>query len=368
MIDLGYNMLDFNIADTDVIIIPEQHLYHKAIITVPEMVADNAKICTEILQLLQKSHNPTVIFMGDIVHRGIKNTEDAYPIEDFFRAVSLYTNGRVFSVVGNHELTYRRNNPFWGVAMIQSNYIKSIVKQTYSIEHPLIGVVDDIIIGDMQYSFGHYGRVYGGSYSSPDKVKYITLLTHNSLLTNEITQYMKNKGNDLQEQYLKMRELRQEGSLPLTTLLKYVYVGHLHKAHGVFNVEENICGLKFKFYLRYLASLGRTNHGEYTDDLERQLPIHVIRDGKFVEEKFHTILLTSREVSVDERVVLENREGYERQKQVRELKKVTSQTMDLINAVEDFIKDDPTLLDWFNRAGRNEIQPELIKVINKYGG
>lgn len=361
-------MLDFNITDTDVIIIPEQHLYHKAIITVPEMVQDNARICFDILQLLRKSHKPTVIFMGDIVHRGIQNTEDAYPIEDFFRAVSLYTSGRVFSVVGNHELSYRKNNPFWGAAMIQSAYIKSIMKQTYSIEHPLIGVVDDIIIGDMQYSFGHYGRVYGGSYSTADKVKHVTLLTHNSLLTSEITEYMKSKGNDLQEQYLKVRELRQSGNLPLTTLLRYVYVGHLHKAHGVFNVEEDICGLKFNFNLHYLGSLGRTNHGEYTDDLERQLPIHIIRDGKFVEEKFHTIMLPSREVSVDERVVLENREGYERQKQIRELKKVTSQTMNLVNAVEDFIKEDPALLDWFDRASRNEIQPELVKTISKYLG
>ncbi len=361
-------MLDLNIKDADVIIIPEQHLYHKAITTVPEMVADNAKICNEILQLLKNSYKPTVIFMGDIVHRGIKNTEDAYFIEDFFRAVSLFTSGRVFSVVGNHELSYRKNNPFWGAARVQSDFINSVVRQKYSIQQPLIGIVDDMIIGDMQYSLGHYGRVYGGTYFTADNVKHVSLLTHNSLLTSEIVDYMKAKGRDLQAQYVRMRELRDEGNLPRTNLLKYVYVGHLHKAHGIFNVEEDIFGLKLNFNLHYLASLGRTNHGEYTDDIERFIPIHVIRNGKFVEEKFHTITLPTREVSVDERVVLENREGYERQKQTRELKKVMTQSMDLIDAVGEYIKEEPVLMDWFERASRHEIEPELVKVINKYIG
>lgn len=361
-------MIDLNITDADVIIIPEQHLYHKAIITVPEMVPDNARICKEILQLIQKSHKPVVIFMGDIIHRGIKNTEDAYFIEDFFRAVSQYTNGRVFSVVGNHELSYRKNNPFWGVAAIQSNYIKSIVPHNYEIQHPLIGVVDDMVIGDMQYTMGHYGRVYGGSYFTADNVKYVTLLTHNSLVTNEILEYAKAKGSNLQPQYIRIRELRENGNLPKTTLLKKVYVGHLHTVRGSFNVQEEISGLSLNFTLHYLASLGRTNHGEYTDDVERNLPIHIIRGGKFIEEKFHKIILPTREASVDERVVLENREGYERQQQLRELKKIDTHTMDLICAVEEYIKESPVLSDWFTRASNNELDPELIEIINEYIG
>lgn len=361
-------MLDLKIDDADVIIIPEQHLYHKAIVTVPEMVSDNAKICEEILQLLRDSYKPVVLFMGDIVHRGIQNTEDSYFIEDFFRHVSLLAGGRVFSVVGNHELSYRKNNPFWGATRVLSDYVSSIVPQKYSIQQPLIGVLDDFVIGDMQYSMGHYGRVYGCGYTTADNVKYVTLLTHNSLLTNEISEYMQAKGRDLQTQYVRMRELREEGNMPRTTLLKYVYVGHLHKAHGIFNVDEDIMGLKLNFTLHYLASLGRTNHSEYTDDVKRHLPIHIIRDGKFVEEKLHEIILPTREVSVDERVVLENREGYERQRQLRELKKVSTQTMDLIDAVADHIKEDPTLLDWFDRASRHEVDPTLLSLINKYTG
>lgn len=361
-------MFNINVKDTDVVIIPEQHLYHKAIITVPEMVTDNTRICNEILELLKTLHNPTVIFIGDIVHRGIQNTEDVYQIEDFFRAVSMHTNNKVFSVVGNHELSYRKNNPFWGVATIKSDFVKSLVRHTYPVQHPLIDVVDDLCIGDMQYSFGHYGRVYGGGYFTADETKYVTLLTHNSLLTSEIVSYMKSKGQDLQEQYVHMRELREEGNIPRTTLLKYVYVGHLHKACGVFNVEEDILGLKLNFNLQYLGSLGRTNHAEYTEDCDRFIPIHTIRDGKFIEERQYKIVLPSREVSVDERVVLENREGYDRQKEIRELKKVKTQSMDLIVAVEEYIKESPILLDWFDRASRHEIDVNLINLINKYSG
>jgi hypothetical protein len=359
-------MIKFDIKDTDVVIIPEQHLYHKAITTVPEMVKDNQKIIDEILSLLESLHKPTVIFMGDIIHRGIKSTEDSYFVEDFFRAISLYAENRVFSVVGNHELSYRKNNPFWGVATIQSDFIKQIVKQTYTVTQPLIGVVDDLLIGDMQYAFGHYGRVFGGSYFCDDNAHGVTLLSHNSLVTSEVLGYLKAEGQDIQEQYIKSRELCSAGNLPKTNILKYVYVGHLHKAHGVFNVDEEICGIKQQFKLRYLASLGRTNHSEFTDDIERQLPIHVIRDGKFIEEKLHTIVLPTREVSVDERVVLENREGYERQRELRQLREIKEQTMDPIFGVEEFIKEEPKLSDLFERSSRNEISSELLQLIEKY--
>lgn len=365
MASLG-NMFEFDIKDTDVVIIPEQHLYHKPIITIPEMLEDNSNIMTDILTTLSKLVNPTVIFIGDIVHRGIQNTEDSYFIQDFFRSVFYFTGGKVFSVVGNHELSYRKNNPFWGVAQVESDYINNIVKHKYQVTQPLIAVLDDMVIGDMQYSFGHYGRTYGMGYFTPNDVKYVTLLSHNSLLTPEIVSYMSDKGVDLKEEYIKTINLRESGSIPKTTLLRYIYVGHMHKAHGVFDVEEDINGLKLEFTLHYLASLGRTNHTEYNDDIERKLPIHVIRDGRFIEEKFHIITLPSRSESVDERVVLENKESYDRQKQNRELRKIESTNIDLIGEVVNYIKDDATLMDLFNRAKSNELEPDILQLLNSY--
>lgn len=363
---VGDVAMRLEIKDTDVVIIPEQHLYHKSIITVPEMVQDNQNIINEILDLLSRLTNPTVIFIGDIVHRGIKNSEDTYFINGFFRAVSRLTKGRVFSVVGNHELSYRKNNPFWGVSDIQSKYIQAIVPQIYDVIDPLVIVPDDLVIGDMQYSFGHYGRIYGDIYNVAEGVKEVTLLSHNSLLVGEVLKYFNDTGTDLQEQFIKMQDIRDTGSMPRTNLLKYVYVGHLHKAHSVFKVEENINGIDYSFSLRYLASLGRTNHSEYTDDILRQLPIHKIRNGIFVGEDLYTITLPTREASVDERVVLENKEGYERQKELRTLKKIEERTMDLIVSVDDYIKEDATLLDWFRRAGSGEFPIDLLTLMEKY--
>lgn len=362
-------MHKINIDNADVIIIPEQHLYHKAITTVPEMVKDNAKIIQDILTTIQELTNPIVIFMGDIVHRGIKNTEDSYFIEDYFRSLNQLTNGMVLSVVGNHELSYRKNNPFWGASFIDSEYIKSVVKHTYNVEQPIIGVVDDMIINDTMYAFGHYGRSFSNTYFTPQEVKQVVLLSHDSLICDEIINAFNDKGSNMDKRFLKVKNLHNGTNMPRTTLLKYVYVGHLHKAHGVFHVQEEINGIELDFIIRYLASLGRTNHSEYTNDNTRELPIHVFRGGKFIEERFHTIELPDREVSVDEQVVLENREAYDRQKANRRLKTVEASNMNLMSSITSFIENDeknPVLLDLFERTKTCKMDDNLIAIIDKY--
>ena len=361
-------MIICDIVDTDVVIIPEQHLYYKPIVTVPEMIKDNQNIINNILDLLKILNNPTVIFIGDIVHQGIKNTEDSYFIHDFFRLVYHFTNGKVYSVVGNHEISYRKNNPFWGVADIKSDYVNNIIRHSYNVEQPLLTVVDDMIIGDMQYSFGHYGRKYSYCYKPDDNAKYVTLLSHNSLLTKEISDYMHDKNIDLKEQYVNIMDLRNLGSIPNTPLLKFVYVGHMHLAHGIFEVEENINDVPYNFTLHYLASLGRTSHLEYTNDLERNIPIHAIRNGKFVDEKFHKIILPPRELSVDERVVLENKESYDRLRQHRKLKKINTTTVDLIKDIQNYLVDNenPSISDLFARSANNELDIDILNLLNKY--
>ena len=357
---------DLSISDTDVVIIPEQHLYHKPIATIPEMVNDNNDIIEELLKLLGGLCNPTVIFIGDIIHRGIKSTEDCYFIEDFFRAVNTLCCGRVFSVVGNHELSYRKNNPFWGVSLIKSNYVNNLIHYNYNVTSPLIVVVDDLVIGDVQYVFGHYDRCYYGKYDTGIDVSKVVLLSHNSLLTGDIIDNMSNKGVDLNVDYIRKTELLDSNNIPLTSKLKYVYVGHMHKAHGIYEVEEVIDGVDLNFNLHYLASLGRTNHGEYTDDVEREIPIHCIRNGLFEKEVYHNIMLPKREESVDERIVLENKESYDRQKTNRKLKKIESTTMDLINDVQDYIKNEPILLDWYQRSSNSDLDTSIIELLDKY--
>jgi metallophosphoesterase superfamily enzyme len=126
----------------NVIIIPEQHLWHKSINTVPNMVEDNNEIIEDILTIVDKYENPIVIFDGDIFHREVKSTDSAVPLLSFFIKLHSLTNGNVYSVLGNHELTYRRNNLFWGITDVDTKYYESRV------EAPLIKSVDELYIGD----------------------------------------------------------------------------------------------------------------------------------------------------------------------------------------------------------------------------
>lgn len=359
--------MKLDIKDTDVIIVPEQHLYHKPIITVPDMVKDNMTIISKLVEIILTLKNPTVIFIGDIVHQGIKNTENSFFIEDYFRTLNKLCDDRVFSVVGNHEISYSRNNPFWGVAEVTSNYVQTLMNMEYHSVIPLLKVPDNLVIGDVNYVFGHYERIYPYGEQFDNDVKQVFLLSHNSLICDEIIEMMNNgKTYGINSRFIGMTSFRDDGFIPKTNLLKKIYVGHLHKAHGVFRVVEKIGCIDYDFTIRYLASLGRTNHTEYTDDVVREIPIHHFRDGLFTGETLKEIVLPTREVAVDEIEVLKHHESYERNSEIRQLKKVQITSMDIVNDIKSVLEDKHDLLDLFERAKSNELPIELAKLLSSY--
>src|SRR5574344_1787334 len=109
--------------NTDVHVIPDMHLWSQNIRTIRSMTSDNEMYCKEILSMVKSSVNPTVIFAGDLYHREINSTDDGYRMSEFPRKINEITDGRSFSVLGNHELTYRKNNVFWNIARIKTDYI-----------------------------------------------------------------------------------------------------------------------------------------------------------------------------------------------------------------------------------------------------
>lgn len=360
-------MYNLDIKDTDVIIIPEQHLYYKSLGTAPTTLQDNRDIIRKIYSKIDTLVNPTVLFVGDIFHRGIPSTENTYELLDYIRTLYQKTQGRVFSVVGNHELTYRRDNIFWGMADIRSEYLKVLNVKQISLATKQIIVPDELVIGNMQYSFMHYNRVYPSIFDVAPDVDAITVLSHNSILNSDISTLLKSQGQNLHEAFINVSSLHDAGVIPPTNKVKYMYVGHMHTAHGNFKVEkEYIQGVCHNFKLRYLASLGRTNHSEFTDDILRQLPIHVIRNGVFEREDIFEIELPKRVVSVDESLVSAQKESYERSKEYRELKSVESHNVDLIDSILEYLHDKPKLNELFARADTPDLDPLTLALVNKY--
>ena len=350
------------LQDCDVVIIPEQHLWDKAISSIPNMMEDNQEIIEEIYKLITSLHNPVVIFDGDIFHRGTPSTDNAMQLYDYPLTLHKLCNGNVFSVVGNHELSYKKNNIFWGIADIKSNYIKNIITTPYNIKSPIIKVVDELKIGRNLFCFGHYGSEFYGELEDGD-IDDVTLITHTSFGNADLFRIFSARDENLKPEVIKINDISRLGALPLTNKLKHIYVGHLHTCLGTFSVEESYNTYDYNTTLTYLGSLGRTSHIEYSVDCKRYIPIHKIRNGVLQEVEKHEIMLKSRDLCVDEVEVALAHEKYDEQKELRELRSVKTHNMNLIANIREVFIDVPNLQEIFDHALISQMPDSIQELV-----
>lgn len=354
--------INLDISNSDVIIIPEQHLWHKNITSIPNMINDNLGIIEELYRIIDNAVNPTVILDGDIFHRGTPKIFDALPLIDYLHTLNEKCSGRLFSVVGNHEFTYHKDNLFWGFSDIQSNYVINRMGEPKTHTH-YITVPKELKIGNSLFCFGHYDMDFYGELNT-DGIDDVTLITHSCFGNPELFEMLKVKDPHLNTEVMTVNDIGRLGALPLTNKLKYIYVGHLHTCLGKFKVEECYNEHDYNCILTYLGSLGRTSHAEYNDNIERKIPIHKIRNGKLIEVCEEIIELPTRECSVDEVQVALNKEKYEEQKEIRELKSVKLQNVDIIQNVRDALADS-TLLRIFDASMIGSMPDDMIEAIRR---
>lgn len=348
--------------NTDVHVIPDMHLWSQNIRTIRSMTSDNEMYCKEILSMVKSSVNPTVIFAGDLYHREINSTDDGYRMSEFPRKINEITDGRSFSVLGNHELTYRKNNVFWNIARIKTDYIND----DRCID-PLLSVTDELRIGNTLFIFGHSG--IDVSYKvNTDGIDDVYFITHNAIMENQILQFFKDKGYNLNETFIGGRALFSKGVLPLTDKLRGVYVGHLHTAHGKFNISESMDNTNFKFILQYMGSIGRTNASEFNSDIIREIPVICIRDGKVVKVYDKVLKLTERKYAIKEDVVEKNKINYKKQIRNKEIRDTSISFADGLtpSVVSYFEENDLPELSILKMSIDNKMPDEISDILNEY--
>jgi DNA repair exonuclease SbcCD nuclease subunit len=336
----------------NVIIIPEQHLWHKSINTVPNMVEDNNEIIEDILTIVDKYENPIVIFDGDIFHREVKSTDSAVPLLSFFIKLHSLTNGNVYSVLGNHELTYRRNNLFWGITDVDTKYYESRV------EAPLIKSVDELYIGDTLFIFGHY-HIGMRNYVPSKEYNHAVLITHNEAVNDELLDALTGRNLDFNTTFI---HGSLEEYIPKIPNLDYVFVGHMHQAHGKYSISED----GIECIIHYLASLGRTNHTEYTADIKRELPVITIEDDKFSRVSYETVVLKERYLAVDEEHVRISKEEYERDKEIRELRSTKTYSDDCVAGLKEIFNINPQACYIIDCALNGTIPEDVLEIMKTY--
>ncbi len=276
-----------------------------------EINAIKKKILETVLTYQQAGWKVFVIFLGDVFDRGYKDALfRAITANNYF--VVLRQQCEVFSVVGNHELSFYNNNPFYTlITEIESEKVKAVTNKIWTPQGtlPLLRVVDRIEDGDLVIHFNHYGTPPGSAVAG----KYNVGLFHQEVVCREILQEVERKSGNI----FVRNPVDDFDNTDFFDGFDACFFGHLHKVYGTWvyrrSESDNPCDLV------YLASLGRPAQDEVNDSfLERDIPALLVEDGKYCGYEHNVFQLLPRSESVREDVVALEQTTYRKTKELHQ--------------------------------------------------
>ena len=333
-------------------IVSDLHLYYRNKRNRSAYLDEGTEILRSIERIGQnyiaKGFTPYLLLLGDISDNSFKGTVAPVHFNNEFIRLKKTFN-QIYSVVGNHETSYYKDNPFWSLfTEIPSNRMKHGINSTWIPQGVLqiVNIVDELHDGEVHLYFNHYNA----GIIHPNTSGVNIGLFHKNIVPKEITQIMKTSyGLDVWDDAY--------GSFkPSTELRGYniCFFGHNHKAYGKFkwvsdfNSEEQMT-------LYYLASLLRPNHTEVQDNfLERNIPAVIVEDGVFKTVENNLISLRKRSDSVKETVVLLEQEQRKILKSRREQFQHLAETDNPIENIRTALSRDPKALSLFESILAND--------------
>lgn len=293
------------------------HLTHKNLRNRFDYTKETRKALAQLYQVINKYKEQemkvVLIFLGDIFHNAYDVVFDAIIANNTMIAIQAAVDG-MFSVIGNHELTYYIGNPFWSlmtsVPSVRARRIMTDLKKPRGILD-ILEVPDRVECGDVRFIFNHYGC--GVDIVEDDGKKNIGLF-HQDLYTKEVVQDVLNeRGVEVFEHtpvYL--------DTAPFLKNYHYAFFGH---AHLFYSEWMYVCAMStWETIICYLSTLGRTSHAEVQDNfLERDIPAIIVKEGKMVAREYNKFNLLKRSDCVKEALV---KIQVEKDKDLRERKKV----------------------------------------------
>lgn len=340
------------------LVVTDLHLSYKNLRNRLDYREEMNNICKELLSLATtysgQGYEVTLLLLGDVFHRSYNNIFNACNDNNFFY-LWHQTFGKIYSVVGNHELSYYQSNPFYTlVSDIKSDRVRGIMNRVW---HPVgssgvIEVVDTLQDGEVNFIFNHYST---GIAAPEPGMKNIGLF-HTDLVSPEILQT-----SDMRSGLHSFANpVDIEGSNILNGY-DYCFFGHLHTIYGTF-IDNN------GTYLCYLASLGRTNVNEVSDTfLERNVPVICIEDGLFTRADDNKFFLRKRADCIKESALQETQEQAEVQREKIAIKSAVSVGDDPIENVKALLTKDALAFSIFEnilQSGVDAYGIELTKEIS----
>lgn len=211
-------------------------------------------------QYREKGYTVNQCILGDMFDGSLSNASEAMQAIEIFRYYcSNFENS--WAVVGNHEISYAQDNPFWFlVSDIKDASLAGIQRfiQPRGLTNTLV-IPDTIIDGEVTFYFNHFGT----RAKTPDASGIKIGLFHQNVGSNDICKMWGTFDNVEEAAYIQA--------------YNYCYFGHMHLAKGKYYLNEN-----HTCFGEWLGTIGRTKVDEVLVDDKVNIPAIVIEDGKFV--------------------------------------------------------------------------------------
>lgn len=267
------------------IVISEPHISSSNIEGRQDYIGEIRQYMNEILDsIITDTTIKWVCFVGDIFNRGFNDIDEYFEWTDWFVDLDKMITergGKIYSAIGNHELSFSKANPFWRLTSKRDGGYNTNMKWLDKAASPkgirsLIHVEDVVDFGDnVTVFFCHYGaleyckNLVDKHIAEYGNTKKRVCICHNSIISSPIAKVLRdNYGRDPLTHFIEHEKIE---SLDLFHKFDYVFNGHMHKAYSRFTLTDESNGHKTQ--LMYLGSIGRTNSDEINnDDLERCCP------------------------------------------------------------------------------------------------
>lgn len=247
-------------------------------------------------------YNPILVFLGDVYDNSYKDVTKALIEQDEMYKRKKTIFNRIFSVLGNHDLHFPKNNPFWTLVSENSVTVNNLPKTKFKAlgNVGIIEVTDRLVDGNVVFNFNHYSS----HILEPVEGKVNIGLFHQDIVCSPAINSAVSKGlNPYQSSAIMLDD---------NDVIKnydYSFFGHFHKYYGVWDIDNGR-----RIY--YLGSLVRPNHEEVSNNyLERNIPVVLVENGEFKGVVDNLFELPSRDVSVIDTLVKEQQEKRQKTKQ-----------------------------------------------------
>ena len=326
------------------IIIPEPHISSTNIESRSDYLGEIKDYLNSIKMFIEQDNQIAfVTFVGDVFNRGFTDIDEYFYWIDWFNGLdSLLSNrdGCIYSVIGNHELSFSKGNPFWRLVSRRDGKYLTECKWDNRSAFPvglksLITVCDFVDLENVSIFFCHYDKIQNCENLVMEHIKQYgeernrICISHNSIISHEIANVLReNYGRDPLTHFIQHEQI---SSYELFTKFDAVFNGHMHKAFSNFTITDEVT--EHETLLYYLGSLGRTNSDEVNDrDLKRVCPIIDLTEFKL---QLLTISLWNRQKSL--------RENYEVEKEIEHIEK--REYSEICSKLEDIEKPIDTIMN-----------------------